>query len=133
MVKNKTKIIYKDDIIWYNSYTHVKGNMLDLMFTEEISSIKLTSCQVDPFLSDNKLVTALLNIHRQWIEKKKLSVHKLHSITKNSFKAAFDESTIDLTLPVKTILYQLNVELHKALNTIAPLKWIQVATCQKQP
>ena len=103
------------------------------MFTEEISSIKLTSCQVSPFLSDHKLVTALLNIHRQPIEKKKLSVCKLHSITKNSFKAAFDKSAIDLTLPVKTILYQLNVELCKALDTIAPLKQIQVATCQKQP
>ena len=57
--------------------THVKGNILNLMFTEEISSIKLTSCQASPFLSDHKLVTALLNIDRQPIEKKKLSVCKL--------------------------------------------------------
>ena len=112
--------------------THVKGNILDLMFTEEISSIKLTSCQASSFLSDHKLVTALLNIDRQPIEKKKLSVHKLHGITKNSFKAAFNESAIDLTLPVKTVLYQLNDELCRALDAIAPLKQIQVAPCQKQ-
>ena len=54
--------------------THIKGNILDLMFTEEISSIKLTTCQASPFLSDHKLVTASLNIHTQPIEKKKLSV-----------------------------------------------------------
>ena len=102
--------------------THVKGNILNLMFTEEISNIKLTSCQASPFLSDHKLVTASLNIHRQPIEKKKLSVHKLHSITKNSFKVAFDKSAIDLTLPVEAVLNQLNNELHKALDTIAPLK-----------
>ena len=113
--------------------THVKGNILNLMFTVEISNIKLTSCQVGPFLSDHKLVTASLNIQKQPIEKKKLSVCKLHSITKNSFKAAFDESAIDLTLPVETVLYQLNNELHKALDTIAPLKQIQVTPCQKQP
>ena len=113
--------------------THVKGNILDLMFTEEMSNIKLTSCQASPFLSDHKLVTASLNIHRQPIEKKKLSIHKLHSITENSFKAAFNESAIDLTLPVETVLYQLNNELHKALDTIAPLKQIQVAPHQKQP
>ena len=112
--------------------THVKGNILDLMFTEEISSIKLTSCQTGPFLSDHKLVTALLNIDRQPIEKK-LSVCKLHSITKNSFKAAFDKSAIDLTLPVEIVLHQLNDELHKALDTIAPLKQIQVAPHQTQP
>ena len=100
--------------------THVKSNILNLMFTEEISNIKLTSCQAGPFLSDHKLVTASLNIHRQPIEKKKLSVCKLHSITENSFKAAFNESAIDLILPVETVLYQLNNELHKALDTIAP-------------
>ena len=113
--------------------THVKGNILNLMFTEEISNIKLTSCQASPFLSDHKLVTASLNIHRQHTEKKKLSVCKLYGITENSFKAAFDKSAIDLTLPVKTVLYQLNNELHKALDTIAPLKQIQVAPCRKQP
>ena len=113
--------------------THVKGNILDLMFTEEISNIKLTSCQAGPFLSDHKLVTASLNIHKQPIEKKKLSICKLHSITENSFKAAFNKSAIDLTLPVETVLYQLNNELHKALDTIAPLKQIQVAPHQKQP
>ena len=113
--------------------THVKGNILDLMFTEEISSIKLNSCQASPFLSDHKLVTALLNINRQPIEKKKPPVCKLHCNTENSFKAAFNKSAIDLTLPVERVLYQLNDELHKALDTIAPLKQIQVATCQKQP
>ena len=113
--------------------THVKGNILNLIFTEETSNIKLTSCQAGPFLSDHKLVTASLNIQRQPIEKKKLSVGKLHSVTENSFKAAFDESAIDLTLPVETVLYQLNNELHKALDTIVPLKQIQVAPCQKQP
>ena len=49
--------------------THVKGNILDLIFTEEISSIKLTSCQAGSFLSDHKLVTAVLNINKQPIEK----------------------------------------------------------------
>ena len=109
--------------------THVKGNILDLVFIEETSNIKLTSCQAGPFLSDHKLVTASLNINRQLIEKKELSVHKLHSITENNFKAAFDESAINLTLPVNTVLHQLNNELRKALDTIAPLKQIQVAPC----
>ena len=40
---------------------------------------------------------------------------------------------MNLTSPVDTVLYQLNDELHKALDTIAPLKQIQVAVHQKQP
>ena len=34
--------------------THTKGNILDLIFTEETASIKLTSCQVEPFLLDHQ-------------------------------------------------------------------------------
>ena len=113
--------------------THVKGNILNLIFTEEISSIKLISCQTGFFLSDDKLVTALLNINRQPTEKKILSVHKLYCITEDSFKCAFDESAIYLASPVETVLYQLDKELHKALDTIASLKQIQVAAHQKQP
>ena len=45
---------------------------------------------------------------------------------------AFNEDAIDLTLPIDTVLHQLNDELHKALNTIAPLKEVQVAVHQRQ-
>ena len=87
--------------------THVKGNILELICTEETSSIKLTFCQAGSFLSDHKLVAAVLNIDKQPIEKKTLSVHKLHCITDDSFKSALNESAIDLTSPVETVLYQL--------------------------
>ena len=84
-------------------------------------------------MSDYKLVTAVLNTDKQPIEKKTLSVCKLHCITEESFKSVFNEGAIDLTSPVETVLHQLNDELCKALDTIAPLKQIQVAVCQKQP
>ena len=60
--------------------THAKGNILELIFTEEATSIKLTSCQVGPFLLDHKLVSAVLNVKKLPIEKKTLSVHKLKCI-----------------------------------------------------
>ena len=78
-------------------------------------------------------MTTVLNIYKHPIEKKSLSVCKLHCITEESFKSAFNEGAINLTSPVDTVLYQLNDELHKALDTIALLKQIQVAVHQKQP
>ena len=113
--------------------THAKGNILDLILTEEATSIKLTSCQVGPFLSDHKLVSAALNIKKLPIEKKAVSVHKLKCIAEESFKAAFNEDAIDLTFPVYTVLHHFNNELCKALGTIAPLKKIQDAVHQRQP
>ena len=110
-----------------------KGNILNLIFMEEATSIKLTSCQVVPFLSDHKLVSAVLNIKKPPIEIKTSSVHKLKCITEESFKAAFNEDAIDLTSPVDAVLHQVNDELHKAWDTIATLKEIQVALHQRQP
>ena len=113
--------------------THAKGNILNLIFTEEATSIKLTSCQVGPFLSDHKLLSAVLNIKKPPIEKKTLSVCELNCITEESFKASFNEDVIDLTSLVNTVSHQLSDELPKALDTIAPLKESQVATHQRQP
>ena len=79
--------------------THAKGNILDVIFMEEATSIKLTSCQVGPSLLDHKLVFAVLNIKKPPIEKKTLSVCKLKYITEETFKAAFNEDAIDLTTP----------------------------------
>ena len=86
-----------------------------------------------PFLSDHKLVTVALNIKKPPKVKKSLSVHTLHCITEESFKSAFNEDAIDFTSPVDTVLHQFSDELRKALDTIAPLKEIQVAVCQRQP
>ena len=69
-------VIFKDTLMalglnqHVTTSTHTKGNILDLIFTEEAASIKLTSCQVGPFLLDfcimfyrltGILVTSLLN------------------------------------------------------------------------
>ena len=112
--------------------THAKGNILDLIFMEEATSIKCTSCQVGPFLSAHKLVSAVLSIKKPPIEIKTLSVCKLKCITEESFKGAFNKDAIDLTSPVDTVLHQLNDELCKVLDTTAPLKEIQVAVHQRQ-
>ena len=113
--------------------THAKGNIPDPILTEEATSIKLTSCQVGPFLSDHKLVSGVPNIKKPPTEKKTLSVCKLKHIIIESFKAAFNKDAIDLTSPVDTVLHQFNDELCKALEAIAPVKKIQVAAHQRQP
>ena len=86
-----------------------------------------------PFLLDHKLVSAVLNIKKPPTEKETLSVCKLKCITDETFKAALNDEAIDLTYPVDTVLHQLNDELCKALDTIAPLREIQVAVHQRQP
>ena len=83
-----------------------------------------------PFPSDHKLVSAVLNIKKPPRERKSLSVHKLQCITQESFKTAFNEDAIDLTSPVDTVLHQFNDELHKTLDTIAPLKEIQLSSAK---
>ena len=78
-------------------------------------------------------MSAVLNIKKPPTEENTLSVHKLKCNTEESFKAALNKDAIDITSPVNTILHQLNDELHKALDTTAPWKEIQVAIHQRQP
>ena len=141
-MNSNNAIIFKDTLTALSltqhvtTSTHAKDTILDLILTEEASNIKFTSCQVGPFLPDHKFVSAVLNVKKPPIEKKSLSVHKLHKlhcIMEEGFKSAFSEDAIDLTSPADTVLHQFNGELCKALDTIAPLKVIQVAVCQRQP
>ena len=60
---------------------HATGNIVDLIFTEEAASIKLTSYQVRLFLLDHNVVSAVRNIKKPPIEKKTLLVCKLKCIT----------------------------------------------------
>ena len=74
-MNSNNAIIFKDTLMalclmqHVTTSTHAKGNILDANLTEEAASIKLTSCQVRPFLSDHKLVSAVLNIKKPLIEK----------------------------------------------------------------
>ena len=80
-------IIFNDTLMVFSltqyvtTSTYTKGNILDLVLTEEATSIKLTSCQVGPFLSDHKLVAEVLNIEKPPTEKRTFSVCKLKHIT----------------------------------------------------
>ena len=61
-MNSNNAIIFKDTLTALSltqhltTSTHAKGNILDLILTEKAESIKLTSCQVGPFLSYQKLV-----------------------------------------------------------------------------
>ena len=74
-MRSNDAVIFKDTLTalgltqHVTTSTHAKGNILDLIFTEEATRIKLNSCQVGPFLSDKKLVSAVLNIKKPPIEK----------------------------------------------------------------
>ena len=84
-------VIFNDTLMalgltqYVTNSTHTKGNILDLILTEEATSIKLTSQQVGPFLSDHKLVSGILNIRKPPMEKKTFSVCKLKHTTIESF------------------------------------------------
>ena len=69
-MNSNSAIIFKDILMALSltqhvtTSTHAKDNILDLILTEEAASIKLTCCQVGPFLSDHKLVSTALNIKK---------------------------------------------------------------------
>ena len=53
-----------------NFSTHRSGNILDLVFTEVISSLKVLECSEGSYMSDHKAIHITISAPRDDIEKK---------------------------------------------------------------
>ena len=55
--------------------THNKGNILDLVMSEPLGKIKVTSCTPGPFLSDHYAVEFTISVTKQYMERKEITFH----------------------------------------------------------
>ena len=65
--------------------THRSGNMLDLIFREELSKIKLKSCKSTVFVSDHTAVHCILDIQYEEPNKQGITFRKHSSIDIEKF------------------------------------------------
>ena len=69
-----------------NSSMHVHGSKLDLVFTEAVSNLTVSSCRTCIFLLDHKLVTPTLNVRKPKWEKKPVTTSKMKNVTFHTFQ-----------------------------------------------
>ena len=114
--------------------THIQGNTVDLMFTENQSKLGVLKCSQGPYLSDHCVVTCTTTIKRSDIKQEKVSYRKLRDIDATDFLK-------DMNLPrivkvgdnIDDICAVFNEEATKTLDKHAPLKEKIMTTREKKP
>ena len=60
--------------------THNKGNILDIVMTEPLGKIKVTSCTPGPFVSDHCAVNFTISVTKQNMERKDITFRHIKDI-----------------------------------------------------
>ena len=74
---------------------HRSNNCLDLVFTEELSRLKVINCVVGAFVSDHADVDVILEIRKDDLARNKVSYHKLNDIGIDKFTEDLDLSKVN--------------------------------------
>ena len=102
-----------------NFSTHRSGNILDLVFTEVISSLKVLECSEGSYMSDHKAIHITISVPRDDIEKKIIKTRNLKTIRT---KHLIDNMKLD-EIPdtdVDTMVTEMELRMKKAFNEIHP-------------
>ena len=117
-----------------NFPTHVHGNTLDLVFTENLSKIKVVECTQGPFLSDHCTISCKMSIVKSNIKRAKVRYRKLKNV---SAKQLLDDMNIHKIMDsdgnIDELVELLNYEAQKSMDKHAPMKEKMVTQRAKNP
>ena len=109
--------------------THNKGNTLDLIFTcIPESPIAVTNWNCSAFLSDHAIVIITLTLRKQKATRKQIKVRKLNKVEESQWRGNLNVDGIPLCDDLTVVCNQLNTELLRLPNQIAPEREISVTT-----
>ena len=98
---NPNASIFMDTMVALGLKQHTKGSMhrsgncLDLVFTEELSRLKVINCVVAAFVSDHAAVDVVLDIRKDDLARNKVSYRKLNDINIDKFIKDLDLSKVN--------------------------------------
>ena len=102
-----------------NFSTHRRGNILDLVFTEVISSLKVLECSEGSYMSDHKAIHITISAPRDDIEKKIIKTRNLKTIRT---KHLIDNMKLD-EIPgtdVDMMVTEMELRMKKAFDEMHP-------------
>ena len=102
--------------------THKNGNILDVIMMEEMSSAKIVNTAVGDFLSDHKFVSTSVEFIKKGSELKKVKARDLKKIDVNLLNSQLKLISLDNNLDTNEMANQLEDQLCRVLDDIAPEK-----------
>ena len=115
--------------------THTKGNTLDLIFSEMGDSIQFGKIHSGPMLTNHSIVFGELNIKKLKVTTEEVMVRKISAITDEMLLEEFNENIPfdDQNQDLDQLITNLNDELKRVLDTLAPPKKVTLSTHPRQP
>ena len=115
--------------------THTKGNTLDLIFSEMGDSIQFGKIHSGPMLTDHAIVFGELNLKKLKATTEVVTFRKIAAITDEMLLDEFNENIPfdDQNQDLDQLITNLNDELKRVIDTLAPPKRMTLSTHPRQP
>ena len=113
-----------------NVATHNKGNILDLLFTEEIGYTRIERIINGDFISDHRIVMAQLIVNKPRLPKYEKVIRKIDDKAVADLKSDYSSVHHNYTLDPSQCADLFETNLMDLLNKIAPEKKVQ---CHQRP
>ena len=113
--------------------THKSDNILDLIFTEILSNIGIEVVETATYISDHCAVIATLNIKKEQVKQVQRVIHKAAKISSDDWNWEFNRLNIKWDSNLSSLVNQLNDELVRVYDTLAPAKQVSSCLRTKQP
>ena len=106
--------------------THVRGNTLDLIYMHLSNSFNVTSAISHGYISDHCMVSVDINIKKQKYPMKTKEIRDKTKLAGPTLAHNFTPPEIKEKATIDEAVSQLNAELCKALDAMAPIKNIKI-------
>ena len=100
---------------------HKLGNILDLVFREEIGKLKVTKCTPCPSHSDHWTVECQLSVTKNEVKSKEISYRKLDKININDVVNDTDFNSLESEQDLNTFVTCLEQSLRDSLDKHSPI------------
>ena len=113
--------------------THVRGNTLDLFFMQLSNSFNITNATSHGYILDHCMVTVDINIKKQKYLIETKEIRDKTKLAGPTLAQNFTSPEIKESATIDEATSQLNTELHKSLDAMAPIKSIKFTNRPKHP
>ena len=115
-------------------YTHIAGNILDVIITEAGSTIKVTMCEPGPFISDHRAIVSEFSIPREVITTQTSSFRKLSNINVQQMQQDLSQIEISENITdIDLIVQEIEEQFKKVMDMHAPVQTKKLTHRKKYP
>ena len=108
-----------------NHYTHQKGNILNLIFTEGTSKMYLRELEILNFISNHQLTSATIDVKKDLLRITKKKITNLKEVDLATLMENFQQPQLNQNTNVSEAYHQLNLKLQQMHDRCAPEKIVK--------